>query len=900
MKRIPAAETGHEQFQVMQTPQGHDINNGATTRTGGGGRGRAVQQPPTDGKATQQPPIDETATQKNKERRKRAAESIACSDGDSKFTTDYTSNFTTNEKFKSREDLMEWARKVGRSNGFGIVTLRSDNGSKGNKFPRVTLGCERSGKYDTRPPRKEIQNKDRRRTGTKKCDCPFRLHGKQQPTADWESTLVNGMHNHPVEYSEVGHSFPGRLSSSRDKEDDVRPVENLNMLQKDNERHETTTSQCLRKGECGMPEMQPLLSKLSKYNYLEQMRTCPKTDTILDFFLAHATSLDLLRTFPLVLQVQCMLMSKGNNKGTVLQIYGLTSTNIPFLVGLVFLSSKKKDCSLEWAFKTLQGLMVGNGISMPGVIVVDDNHDITRSDCFLATTQEVVDLMEGIESVFVTSKLLLETSLITFMARRDCKDVFESQEDLESFFNKWDILLSSSTAVEFEKRLLQLYLDFSRYPMALEYVTKTWLEPYKEKLVQAWTNASLHFGIVEMDNMSTDFQYLVTDFICSSTPPVKKQILQLENSIEEIHAGLELQNTKIKDSFESCLTMVERHNEFKYHELKDLRGFVSIRALELVLQQSTSVIDGGVCGCAIQRTHGLPCAHEIAEYKRDYKSIPLECIHPHWRKLGTDPLRVTVESSGVNERIKRRRRLSKKMTHSAPHSAPSGPLILHPIQGKKIKDKIYRLPLKFLGVCPAVMRSYILYIEDVSSDDHCSFRVVSSLLGNSNEDGWNRVRSDLMKELEFNSAQYTQLFRSEERVDKLYHALTYSDSGTTFLDPEEHSMIMPDMGHIIASCYNVVVMLFSSTQCLTFFPLRTLPLLISPPKEIVIGCIDKHFVQVFLKQGHPMPLIAQDWKQYNEHRESFIQEWTTPYNARIKDFMDLQPDIYIYSDIEVQ
>ena len=61
------------------------------------------------------------------------------------------------------------------------------------------------------------------------------------------------------------------------------------------------------------------------------------------------------------------------------------------------------------------------------------------------------------------------------------------------------------------------------------------------------------------------------------------------------------------------------------------------------------------------------------------------------------------------------------------------------------------------------MRPYILYIEDVTSDSHCGFRSVASLLGNNNEDKWIRVRSDLMKELEFNSSQYTQFFMSEKK-----------------------------------------------------------------------------------------------------------------------------------------
>lgn len=107
-----------------------------------------------------------------------------------------------------------------------------------------------------------------------------------------------------------------------------------------------------------------------------------------------------------------------------------------------------------------------------------------------------------------------------------------------------------------------------------------------------------------------------------------------------------------------------------------------------------------------------------------------------------------------------------------------------------------------------------------------------------------RVRSDLMKELEFSSAQNTQLFMSGKRVDELHHVMAYSDSSTTCLDRNEHWMTMPDMGNIIASCYNVVLMFFSSAQCLMFFPLRTVSLSVSSPKEIAIGFVNEHFIEV--------------------------------------------------------
>ena len=43
------------------------------------------------------------------------------------------------------------------------------------------------------------------------------------------------------------------------------------------------------------------------------------------------------------------------------------------------------------------------------------------------------------------------------------------------------------------------------------------------------------------------------------------------------------------------------------------------------------------CGCIVRRTHGTPCAHEIAGYKREGRLIPLSSIHPHWKKLDLLP-----------------------------------------------------------------------------------------------------------------------------------------------------------------------------------------------------------------------------------------------------------------------
>ena len=67
---------------------------------------------------------------------------------------------------------------------------------------------ERSGKYK---PNKKGRKTDW--TGTKKCECPFRLRGRPIPNdGRWRLTVVNGYHNHGRVEVMVGHPYTGRLN----------------------------------------------------------------------------------------------------------------------------------------------------------------------------------------------------------------------------------------------------------------------------------------------------------------------------------------------------------------------------------------------------------------------------------------------------------------------------------------------------------------------------------------------------------------------------------------------------------------------------------------------------------------------------------------------------------------
>ncbi len=86
--------------------------------------------------------------------------------------------------FTSLANLIKWATDVAKKNGFVISILNSDSSGAIRKAS-PTLGCERSGRYGEDKRSKNVGvGANVRGTGTKKCECPFRLKGKKLPNDD--------------------------------------------------------------------------------------------------------------------------------------------------------------------------------------------------------------------------------------------------------------------------------------------------------------------------------------------------------------------------------------------------------------------------------------------------------------------------------------------------------------------------------------------------------------------------------------------------------------------------------------------------------------------------------------------------------------------------------------------
>ncbi|XP_028101443.1 protein FAR1-RELATED SEQUENCE 5-like [Camellia sinensis] len=253
--------------------------------------------------------------------------------------------------FKSKEELLSWVQDPGRRNGFVIVIKTSDYGD-GRRTPRIYLACERSGQYRAH---KKLKRDDSNKkivkiTGTKKYGCPFELRAhKLMADDDWMEDVACGMHNHaPAKHFE-GHSFAGRLSEEETpllvdmSKSMVRPKEILVILKQKDALNVTTMKTIYNVHhrnnvieKAGRSQMQQLLGELEKHNYIERHKCDNNMMTVTDLFWAHPVSLDLLRSFPEMLIMDCTYKTNRYHL-PLLEIVGVTSTDMSFSVVFAYL-----------------------------------------------------------------------------------------------------------------------------------------------------------------------------------------------------------------------------------------------------------------------------------------------------------------------------------------------------------------------------------------------------------------------------------------------------------------------------------------------------------------------------------------------------------------------------------
>lgn len=222
-------------------------------------------------------------------------------------------------------------------------------------------------------------------------------------------------------------------------------------------------------------DMQHLLKLLEAEKYTCWSRTHEDSNVVRDMFWTHTDSITLLNMFPLVL-IMDSTYKTNKYRLPLFEIVGVTSTWLTFNVAFAYMDSERQD-NFWWALEKLKELFFSN-TPFPQVIVTDRE----------------LALMNAIKVVFPSSTNLLCQLHINKNVGAKCKQYILKKDMQEPILELWRKIVYCSEEKEYEELLQVFEQACVDNIIFFDYVRDTWLNPHKERFVEAWTNRVLHLG----------------------------------------------------------------------------------------------------------------------------------------------------------------------------------------------------------------------------------------------------------------------------------------------------------------------------------------------------------------------------------------------------------------------
>ena len=84
--------------------------------------------------------------------------------------------------------------------------------------------------------------------------------------------------------------------------------------------------------------------------------------------------------------------------------------------------------------------------------------------------------------------------VMRFVSKSTGGDKVKTKKWADLFSKRWNALVRMPTVEAYEEAVAKLDEEWYGFKDILEYVHRTWLTPYRERFVSAWTDDSMHFG----------------------------------------------------------------------------------------------------------------------------------------------------------------------------------------------------------------------------------------------------------------------------------------------------------------------------------------------------------------------------------------------------------------------
>ena len=224
----------------------------------------------------------------------------------------------------------------------------------------------------------------------------------------------------------------------------------------------------------GLSTMQYFLKLLKDHNYYNWWRLEDGTNHLGEVFFAHPRSVELVRLYPYVLELDATYSTNRYDMPMV-EVIGFLPTGKNFHVGFGFIKSEKHD-SFFWMMQQVKKLFTS--VELPGVFVTDRE----------------LALMKAIGDVFDKSTNLLCRRHIAMDVQQKHAKLYGSKEWEYAVKSRWTKIVTAKTEDDYNVYVNELLHAWRYLPRFQKYVNDTWLEPQRQRFVSFWTNKHLHLG----------------------------------------------------------------------------------------------------------------------------------------------------------------------------------------------------------------------------------------------------------------------------------------------------------------------------------------------------------------------------------------------------------------------
>ncbi|XP_028208400.1 uncharacterized protein LOC114391614 [Glycine soja] len=385
--------------------------------------------------------------------------------------------------------------------------------------------------------------------------------------------------------------------------------------------------------------------------------------------------------------------------------------------------------------------------------------------------------------------------------------------DCSDAFNTSQLFASRDEVLQWARSLAH---DIGRASFLLIACERSWkYSPKKDNLVRTCTGMTFFaaFAYLEgecLNNVVWSLQQFrglfmrvdalprvtVTDRVESAHWSLKRLLQKSVGDIcsvwEAMNNMMTLQHTQIKASFETSMHVVG--HVFKVTLYKKLLGMVSRYTLNEIAAEYERVAYAGKnpsrCGCVMRSTHGLPCACELFKYVVTITE-EMETISKRFEQLD------------VCGKVHLKSKLREIAYHDMNSMCPPPKKMKTKGAPKKPLTKQQKLTKRDTSYWEYV--DALHFVQNSNSDGNCDYRAIVALLG-MGEESWSLVRNHLHKELISWSEEYINLVGGIERFEELKHSLLVDGLSMVTMDKW---MNITDMGYVIASQYNVIIISLS-------------------------------------------------------------------------------------------